>query len=279
MSKELATITDSRILQNGLPTYLPAKDLTNMLEGPLELDKICQYLNEIHNPHGVYYAFTKGNNGLKVTGKNVSQFFVKDPTSQFLISTKPTVNQTCIEHTDKILEKLEKKNVGILTAFKRNWQTFYFRTKTNIFVSYGFFGSLNVLQAAGSASLATANGAASLSIGGIMALSFLGGLTLNLVSVYIPNGPIKESVKFSAKVVGIPTAIGLWTYNKVVGVVIETPINFIVGKNETIDYTIEMARDLGFYESPFNISFNETIHQMKYWSDQGLIIWQRRNGG
>lgn len=93
-----------------------------------------------------------------------------------------------------------------------------------------------------------------------MALSFLGGLTLNLVSVYIRNGPVKESVKFSAKVVGIPTAIGLWTYNKVVGVVIETPLKLIAGKNETMDYTIEMARDLGFYESPFDLTFNETVH-------------------
>lgn len=251
-----------------------------MLEGPLELDKICKYLNEIHNPHGIYYAVTKSKNGLKVTGKkNVSQFFVRDPTSQFLISTEPTVNKTCIEHTDKILSKLEKTNVGILTAFKCNWQRFYFRTKTQIFVSYGFFGSLNVLQTPGSASLATASGAANLSIGGIMALLFLGGLTLNLVSVYISNGPIKDTIKFSAKVVRIPTAIGLWTYNKVVGVVIETPLKFIVGKNDTMDYTIETARDLGFYESPFNFTFNETIHQMKYWSDQGLVLWQSWNGG
>lgn len=112
MSKDLTVITNPKILKNSLPTYLSAKDLTNMLKGPLELDKVCQYLNEIHNLHGIYYAVTKSNNGLKVTGKNVSQFFIRDPTSQFLISTEPSVNQTCIEHTDKILSKLEKEMLG-----------------------------------------------------------------------------------------------------------------------------------------------------------------------
>ena len=84
-------------------------------------------------------------------------------------------------------------------------------------------------------------------MGRIMALFFLVILTSNLVSVQILNDAIIESVKFSVKIVELLTTIGLWIYNKVVVSVIETPLQFIVGKNETMDQTIEIARDLEFY--------------------------------
>ena len=281
VNKEIVALADPKeiLKKPGLPTYLPSADLTNMLEGPIDLDKICKYLNEIHNPHGTYYAVTKAQNGLKVTGRNLTDFFVRDADNKFLIATESTVNKTCIDHTEKILTTLEKKNIGILTALRRGWQKFYFQTKTGLFLSYGFFGSLNVLQTAGSASLMAANGAATMSLPGVMAISFVGGLFLNLVSVYIPNGPVKDGVKFSAKLVSGPTAIGLWTYNQVLGIAVETPMNIIASKfgagaNETIDYTIKMARDLGFYESPVNMTFNETVHQLKYWGEKGYIMWK-----
>ena len=116
-------------------------------------------------------------------------------------------------------------------------------------------------------------------MGRIMALFFLVSLTSNLVSVYILNDPITESVKFSVKIVKLLTTISLWIYNKVVGSVIETPLQLIVGKNETVGYTIEIAGGLGFYESPFNLIFNETIHHVNGCSEKGLIIWKIRKGG
>lgn len=84
-------------------------------------------------------------------------------------------------------------------------------------MSYGFYGAVNVIITAGATSLITTSGAAPLTIGGVMTLSFSSTLALKAIVNYVLNGRVKTHLKTVEWVVAVPVIIFQWSLNLITG--------------------------------------------------------------
>lgn len=106
----------------------------------------------------------------------------------------PSVNSTCLNQTDTIINELPYKKVTFVTSLQKGFYQLYYKFKNGLFLSYGFYGSLNTINNVGDASLVLSSGTASLTRGWVMSVSFLSSLTLKVSITYIPDGKVKSSL-------------------------------------------------------------------------------------
>jgi hypothetical protein len=257
-----------------LPTYLSEEGLNQLLGkdgSPINLKEICKYLNKIHHDNGIVCCVSKNGTSLNISGKNIAEHFVLE--SDKLRSISPSMNETCIHHTHTILETLENKNVGIIPTFFSGWHQLYYRSKQGFFLTYNFWGGIATLNKAAAASLASATGAAPVTLNGLMALSFFFGISFRLAALDVPEGRIKKALQVTGFATGSLVSVFQWSFNKLTGLV-EIPfkkLNILPEKS----FDIDVAGPLGVLEGPVDISFNETFKQLQNWTKKGYIIYEQ----
>ena len=90
----------------------------------------------MHEGNGIICYVAKNRNVIKITGKSISDHFVMQDNKLYSITS--TMNETCVNHIHQILDTLDKRNIGILTTLYKGWQQWYYRSKQELFLSYGF---------------------------------------------------------------------------------------------------------------------------------------------
>lgn len=239
-------------------------EVDQMLSKGLNMKEICKYLNEMHRSNGIKFTLTNNGTCIQISGPNLQHFFVEDPANPGkLISLSPSLNATTVDQTDTILKALEKKGVGFVTQYAKGWHRFWYLGKNAVFMSYGVGGSLAVLRGAGVESLASVTGAAAFSLNGLMALSFIGGLFVKLIMVYVPDGGVKSGLKLVDKIVSFPTVLALFGVNKLLG----TAEQLTLGRA----YDLSIPGALGIIDTPIDVSFNQTVANLNSWYKGDLI--------
>jgi hypothetical protein len=269
MDKNIITIQTDVVKKLDITQiYKSIPDLHKMLSSPLNLQEICNYLNYIHNPHNISYSIGKNGTCICVEGESILNFFTASQDGKLLLSNPsyPSINKTLVNQTSIIIKALENRDVRFITKLTKGLHQFYFKTKTGIFLSYSFFGSLNIIGTAGTVALASPTGAAPLTISGVMALSFFFSNGLKAVNNYIPEGKIKNSIRLLTWGSGIPLALAEWTANKLIG-----PIERMFTKE---NFDINITQVLGIADGPPALNYTEVFHQLENWTNQGRILYQ-----
>lgn len=128
MGKELITVisenTDIRELIRSPNFYKDVVQLNTLTQSPVDLYEICDYMNRMHNPHNIFYEVGKNNTSIVVKGeKSIFNYFTLDPETNKMIPdlNYPSINRTCINQTDIILDKLKEKDVSIVTSLQNEF--------------------------------------------------------------------------------------------------------------------------------------------------------------
>jgi hypothetical protein len=153
------------------------------------------------------------------------------------------------ENLIKLIETAEKKNIPIILRLTGT-PLKYWNTKQYGFHGVTFLHALRLRTEASALAAVAGNGAAALTIGSGVAISFTGVMFLSLLESYVPVGPVKEIVKGSKLVVGIPIVFVEYTANIITGVFEKALFNQTFPTNITSTFGIldgpELSKLNGF---------------------------------
>ncbi len=140
--------------------------------------------------------------------------FLEYPGSQNYVTAEQ------VERVKAITKISEDNQISIAWPLK-DYEKYYYYAKQVLFSGAHLYNVLNVNSASIASAAMSTTGAASLTMGGTMALSWSGGLFLSTLENYIPNSMVrtKAAVCGLKFVISLPVWCTEWTTNQISGAV------------------------------------------------------------
>ena len=131
---------------------------------------------------------------------------------------QPALTAQHVESLKNLVETANEKNISLIWL-RQGWSKRYYLFKQYGFHGVNIFRILNINNINTAAAMTSASGAASISIGGVLALSYSGSLFFSTVENYIPNSYIKTKAAVGAAkvVVSFPLQVAEYTGNAIFG--------------------------------------------------------------